>query len=56
MFEFVFVLSDSGYAEVLLVPDRPDRDEMLLALCRRYAMPAMAPTVATDSAEEGRHV
>lgn len=54
VFEFVFVLSDSGYAEVLLVPDRPDTDEMLLALCRRYATPAMAPLVGV--AEEGHHV
>lgn len=58
VFEFVFVLSDSGYAEVLLVPDRPDTDETLLALCRRYATPAGssldAPLVGV--AEEGRHV
>ena len=52
VFELVFVMSDSGYAEVLLVPDRPDRDEMLLALCRRYA----TPVVAAALAEEGRHV
>lgn len=51
VFEMVFVLSDSGYAEVLLVPDRSDTDETLLALCRRYAMP-----VAVGMAEEGRHV
>ena len=60
VFEFVFVLSDSGYAEVMLVPDRPDTDETLLALCRSYAMPAGysldAPAVAAGSAEEGRHV
>ena len=56
VFEFVFVLSDSGYAEVLLVPDRPDTDETLLELCRAYAMPVMAPTVATGLAEEGHHV
>lgn len=54
VFEFVFVLSDSGYAEVLLVPDRPDTDGTLLALCRRYATPAMVPQVGV--AEEGRHV
>lgn len=58
VFEFVFVLSDSGYAEVLLVPDRPDTDETLLALCRRYATPAGssldAPLVGV--AEEERHV
>ena len=51
VFEFVFVLSDSGYAEVLLVPERPDTDETLLGLCRRYATP-----VAVGMAEEGRHV
>ena len=56
VFEFVFVLSDSGYAEVLLVPDRPDTDETLLALCRRYATPALLPPVAVGLAEEGRHV
>lgn len=60
VFEFVFVLSDSGYAEVLLVPDRPDTDETLLGLCRSYATPAGssldAPAVATGLAEEGHHV
>lgn len=56
VFEFVFVLSDSGYAEVLLVPDRLGTDDTLLALCRHYATPAMPPTVATGLAEEGHHV
>lgn len=34
VFEFVFVLSDSGYAEVLLVPDRPDTDETQIGRAR----------------------
>jgi len=33
-FELAFVLSDDGFGHVLLVPDRPDTDPRLLALCR----------------------
>lgn len=33
-FELAFVLTDDGFGHVLLVPDRPDTDARLLALCR----------------------
>lgn len=35
-FELAFVLSDSGFGEILLVPDRPDTDPRLLTLCRDH--------------------
>lgn len=35
--ELTFVLSDDGPAEVLLVPDLPGIDPMLLELCRQHA-------------------
>jgi hypothetical protein len=33
-FEAAFVVSDDGFGHVLLVPDHPDTDPRLLALCR----------------------
>jgi hypothetical protein len=33
-FEAAFVVSGDGFGHVLLVPDRPDTDPRLLALCR----------------------
>jgi hypothetical protein len=51
----VFVLADSGYSEVLLVPDQLDMDETLRAMCRTYAEPAMPPAAAGVLAEDGRH-
>lgn len=36
-FELAFVLTDNGFGHVLLVPDRPDTDPRLLALCRDHA-------------------
>lgn len=38
--EAAFVLSDDGFGHVLLVPDRPDTDQRLLALCREHMTPA----------------
>ena len=38
--EAVFVLSDDGYGIDLLVPNSPDIDADLLAMCRKYAVPA----------------
>lgn len=38
--EAAFVLSDDGFGHVLLVPDRPDTDPWLLALCRDHLTPA----------------
>lgn len=38
-FELAFVLTDEGFGHVLLVPDRPDTDPRLLALCREHATP-----------------
>lgn len=35
--EFVFIFSDDGPAEVLLVPDLPGIDATLLELCRQHA-------------------
>ena len=49
-FEAVFVLSDDGYGIVLLVPNSPDIDADLLAMCRKYAIPA-----EPESASGGRH-
>ena len=39
-FEAVFVLSDDGYGIDLLVPNSPDIDADLMAMCRKYAVPA----------------
>ena len=39
-FEAVFVLSDDGYGIVLLVPKPEAMDAELLAMCRKYAVPA----------------
>ena len=39
-FEAAFVVSDDGFGHVLLVPDRPDTDPRLLALCREHMTPA----------------
>ena len=39
-FELAFVLTDEGFGHVLLVPDRPDTDPRLLALCRDHLTPA----------------
>ena len=39
-FELAFVLTDDGFGHVLLVPDRPDTDPRLLALCRDNLTPA----------------
>lgn len=36
-FEWVFVLHDSGYGAIMLVPDGPDTDAELMKLCRSYA-------------------
>ena len=36
-YEAVFVLSDDGAGHVVLVPDRPDINPALLALCRANA-------------------
>ena len=49
-FEAVFVLSDDGYGIVLLVPNSPDIDADLLAMCRKYAIPA-----EPESASGERH-
>ena len=38
--EAVFVLSDDGYGIDLLVPNSPDIDADLMAMCRKYAVPA----------------
>jgi hypothetical protein len=35
-FELAFVLTDEGFGEILIVPDRPDTDSRLLALCRDH--------------------
>ena len=48
--EAVFVLSDDGYGIDLLVPNSPDIDADLLAMCRKYAIPA-----EPESASGGRH-
>lgn len=37
VFELVFCMSDSGLADVVLVPDRIDVDQTLLEFCRKYA-------------------
>lgn len=38
--EIVFILSDDGAAEVLLVPDRDDLDPALTAIIREHVAPA----------------
>ena len=35
-FELAFVLTDGGFGHCLLVPDRPETDPRLLALCRDH--------------------
>jgi hypothetical protein len=37
-YEMVFILSDDGYGVLIFVPDQPDIDSELLALCRAYAV------------------
>ena len=39
-FEAVFIMSDDGYGIDLLVPNSPDIDADLMAMCRKYAVPA----------------
>jgi len=39
-FEAVFVLSDSGFGQILFVPDTHGIDPCLLALCRDHLTPA----------------
>lgn len=38
-FELVYIVSDDGFAFVLIVEDRPGVDPALLALCRSYSNP-----------------
>ncbi len=38
-FELVYIVSNDGFAFVLIVEDRPGVDPALLALCRRYCNP-----------------
>lgn len=42
-FEMVFVLSDDGYGVEIFVP-KSGADPDLLAMCRRYAIPAQEPS------------
>ena len=44
LFEAPFIISDDGFAHVLLVTDRPGINPQLIALCRANA----EPTGATD--------
>ena len=39
-FEAVFIMSDDGYGIDLLIPKLSDMDADLLAMCRKYAVPA----------------
>ena len=39
-FEAVFIFSDDGYGIDLLIPKLSDMDADLLAMCRKYAVPA----------------
>lgn len=50
-FEAVFVLSDDGYGVDLLIPKLPDMDADLLAMCRKYAVPAEPDSVLGDRHE-----
>jgi hypothetical protein len=43
-YEIVFVLSDDGYGVEIFIPKSVVVDAELLALCRRYALPAAEPT------------
>jgi hypothetical protein len=36
-YEWICCAGDTGYATILLVPDRPDIDAELLSLCHHYA-------------------
>jgi hypothetical protein len=38
-FEFVFILSDDGFGNVVLVPNAAGVDARILQLCRQYAAP-----------------
>lgn len=49
-FEAVFVLSDDGYGIDLLIPKSETVDADLLAMCRKYAVPA-----EPESASGERH-
>ena len=40
-FEMVFVLADSGYGVVVIIPKDPQVDPALLQLCTRLASPAV---------------
>lgn len=41
-FEWVFVLHDSGYGAIVLVPDCPETDAQVLELCRLHSVGAVA--------------
>lgn len=38
-FEIVFIFSDGGEGAEVFVPKHPDVDPVLLAMCKRYAVP-----------------
>lgn len=40
LFEFVYVVSDSGYGYDVFIPNRPGLDPVLLSFCQTYAVPA----------------
>lgn len=52
-FEAVFIFSDDGYGIDLLIPKTGGVDADLMAMCRKYAVPAV--TAEPESASGGRH-
>ena len=50
-YEAVFIFSDDGYGIDLLIPKLPDVDADLLAMCRKYAVPAGPESVHGDRHE-----
>ncbi|UNG18468.1 hypothetical protein [Stutzerimonas zhaodongensis] len=39
-YEIVFILNDSGFGAVIIVPDEPGIDPVLLSLCRSFVLPS----------------
>jgi hypothetical protein len=39
-YEMVFILSDDGFGVVVLIPDIPGIDSLLMQLCQQYAKPS----------------